>query len=336
MSNNRIRALASAINYGKTSPRPLEILRDADVDATILAPERPLTEDEIAERLSHGYDALIAGLEPLTARVMDAAPDLKLIARVGIGFNNVDLLAARQRGIMVTYTPDAPTFSVAEMTVGMMVILQRHMIDADRDLRRGVWTMFVGKRVGLSTVGLIGVGRIGKAVARSLKAGFPGCRVLGNDLEPDEAFGREVGLEWADKETIFRTCDIVSVHIPLHKANKGLIGAPQLAMMKPGVILVDTSRGSIVDETALADALRSGHVGALGKDVFAREPYKGPLTEFDNVLLTAHMGGASDDSRFLLETGAAREVANMALGKPFDNPVPEVEYRRAEQEKDIA
>ncbi len=333
MPNNRIRVFVSPINYGRTSPRPLEILQEADVDATILGPDRPLTEDEIIGHLSQGYDGLIAGLEPLTARVMDAAPNLKLIARVGIGFNNVDLLAARERGIAVTYTPDAPTMSVTEMTIGMMITLQRQMIAADRVIRQGDWRMFIGPRLGRSTVGLIGVGRIGKAVARALRGGFPGCRVLGNDLEPNAEFGCEVGLEWTDKETIFRICDIVSVHIPLTKSNRGLVGAPQLAMMKPGAILIDTSRGTIIDEKALVDALRTGRLGGVGKDVFAGEPYSGPLVGFDNVLLTAHMGGASEDSRLALESGAAQEAANLALGRPYDNPVPDVEYRRAAEER---
>ncbi len=334
MSNaeRKPRVLITSIGYAKLFSQPLDILAGAGAEVDIQDIERNLTEDQVAGLIG-GFDALIAGLEPITPRVMDQAPDLKLIARVGIGIDSVDIIAARERGIAVTHTPDTPTAAVGEIAIAMMIDLLRHTGQADRALRAGRWQRFIGRRLAQCTVGVIGVGRIGKTVIRHLVGGFPGVRILANDIEPNEEFGRTHGVEWADKETIYRTADMVSIHVPKTARTIGLVDADAFAMMKPTTCLVNTARGGIVDEAALAAALREGRLHGAALDVYEDEPYSGELTEIDNCLFTCHMAGSSEDARLIGESQAAEEVANLIAGRPFNNPVAEVEYELAEELK---
>ena len=331
MSSNKQqpRVLITTTGFGQVTSEPTKIMEDAGITVVDHKIGRTLTEDEVIELAGGGFQAIIAGSDPITARVMDAVPGLRLIARTGIGFNAIDILAARERGITVTYTPDGPTEPVAEIAVGMMIDLLRRVSWSDRVIRGGGWDRFTGRRVATCTVGLIGVGRIGKAVTRILTRGFPGVRVLANDLEPNEAFGREFGLEWADKDTLFSTCDLVSLHIPFTRVTSNMVAARELSLMKPGSCLVNTARGGIVNEADLAQALRDGHLAGAAMDVFKDEPYGGELAGLEHCLMNSHAAGSTEDSRIHMESGAAREVCNLILGRPFESPVPDIEYERA-------
>src|SRR5262249_23756260 len=151
--------------------------------------------------------------------------NLRLIARVGIGLDNVDLAAAQARGIQVAYTPDAPSAAVGELTVGLAISLLRGVAGADRNMRNGVWHRFMGRRLSETTVGVIGVGRIGKLVIRHLAGGFPGVRILANDLTPDRPFGEPYGVRWVEKEHIYREADVISLHLPATSLTRRLIRA---------------------------------------------------------------------------------------------------------------
>src|SRR6185503_804452 len=221
------------------------------------------------------FGVLSAGTEPITARVMDAAPNLKLISRVGVGLDNVDLAAARARGITVSYTPEAPSPAVAELAVGLMLALLRDIPGADRVMRDGVWRRTMGRRLSNMTVGVIGVGRIGKRVVRHLCGGFPGVRILADDLAPDRGFGSRYGIEWASKQEIYAAADVITLHLPLTPQTRALIGARELALMKPTTVVVNTSRGNMIHEQELALALREGRIAGAAIDVFEREPYSG-------------------------------------------------------------
>ncbi len=327
MTNPRsaARVLITTVPFGRVDPLPVERLRAAGVDFVINPHNRRLTEAELAD-LAVDFDVLIAGTEPITRVVMERAPRLKLISRVGIGLDNVDLIAARDRGIGVCYTPDAPAPAVAELSIGLMLSLLRSIHGADRGMREGTWQRVLGRRLGAMTVGVVGVGRIGSRVIRLLSA-F-GARVLANDLEQKPI--SEV-IEWVEKERLYAESDVVTVHVPLTAATRGLISAPELARMKPDAILINTARGGIVDEGALADALRSGRIAGAAVDVFQQEPYQGELTSLDRCLLTCHMGSMSADCRRRMEIEATENALAFLAGGAAADPVPEAEYELREK-----
>ena len=309
--------------FGEIDRDPIQLLENEGIPFTPNPFRRRLTEEELAEWIAP-YEALIAGTEPITEAVLRKAPNLRLIARVGIGLDSVALNVARSLGIAVTYTPSAPSPGVAELTIGQMLALLRRTVTADSEIRRGVWQRRIGRRLGLMTVGVIGVGRIGRLVIEHLRGW--GTRVLANDLKRDLEFARRAGCEWTDVNTIFREADIITLHVPLTPRTRGMIGKRELAMMKPDAILINTARGEIVDEAALAATLRAHPGFAAAIDVFAEEPYRGELTALPNCVLSAHMGSATRDCRLRMELEAAQEVVRYFRGEPFAIPVPEEEY----------
>jgi D-3-phosphoglycerate dehydrogenase / 2-oxoglutarate reductase len=310
--------------FSEKNPAALKLLEAERITYKLNPFNRRLQEDEIAGLIGP-YEVVIAGTEPITAAVLDRAPQLKLLAHTGIGLDNIDLGAARSRGIAVTYTPSAPSPAVAELVIGQMIALLRKTPAADRGMRQGRWYRWIGRRLANAKVGVIGVGRVGRLVIQHLQAFRPG-RVWINDVVRDEAFAAQHGCVWADKETIFREADIITLHVPLTPQTRRLIGPEQLGMMKSDAILINTSRGPIVDETALAAALQARPDFSAAIDVFDQEPYKGPLASFDNCFLSCHMGSCTDDCRLQMETEAALEVVRYFRGEPFATPVPDTEY----------
>ncbi len=316
--------LITSVPFGRHDPTSLGQLRDAGLEYVINPFGRHLSEEELGDLIAP-FGALIAGTEPITSAVMDNAPHLKIIARVGIGLDNVDLVESRRRGIAVTYTPNAPAPAVAELTLGVILSLLRGIHHADRQMRGGAWSRVMGRRLAGSTVGVIGVGRVGTRLIRLLR-GFSETNVLANDIAPDREFGRSHGVSWVDKETLFRESDIVSVHVPLTLETRGLVAREELRAMKPTALLVNTARGRIVDEAALASALRERKIAGAAVDVYESEPYTGELTSLENCLLTCHMGSMSEDCRRQMEQEAADDVIRFFAGKPLARPVPSDAY----------
>jgi len=316
------------VPFGQADRYPLDILETNHIEYVINPIGRRLKEEELIE-LIPDFGILIAGTEPISARVIEAASHLGLIARVGIGLDNVHLSAARARGIQVTYTPDAPSPAVAELTIGQMLSLLRGLSITDRNMRNGVWHRFMGHRLSKITVGLIGVGRVGKLVTQHLSGGFHGIRILANDISPDEKFGKTHNIQWVEKEHIYREADIISLHLPLTPLTRNLIGTREIEMMKKGALLVNTSRGNMINEHDLAEALRSGRLAGAAIDVFEREPYTGELSTLENCLLTSHMGSMSQDCRSRMEIEATEEAIRFIRNEPLKSIVPESEYETA-------
>src|SRR4030095_3501765 len=231
---------------------------------------------------------------------------------------------ARERGIAVTYTPSAPSPAVAELAIAQMLALLRKAPLADDEIRRGTWHRHIGRRLGLMTVGIIGVGRIGRLLLGHLQGWSP--RILVNDLKVDNELAKQTGCIWTDVETICREADIITLHVPLTSKTRNMIGEHELSVMKRGAILINTARGEIVDETALAAVLRARPGLSAAIDVFAEEPYRGELTGLENCLLSAHMGSATRDCRLRMEFEAAQEIVRYFKGVPPAIPVPEEEY----------
>lgn len=318
------RVLITTVPFGAIDRQPLDLLEEAGIDYVINPLNRKLKEAELAE-LAKDFGVIIAGTEPNSRRVMTCAPHLKLISRVGIGLDSVDLLAARELGITVSYTPDAPAPAVAELTIGLMLAILRGVSLADRNMRLGIWHRTFGRRISDSTIGLIGIGRVGKRVVRHL-SGFAPQRILANDLEPDIPFGEAHHLEWVAKETIYREADIISLHVPLTSVTHNLITDRELALMKPTAVLLNTARGGIVNERDLANALRNQQIVGAAVDTFLQEPYSGELTTLENCLLTSHMGSMSRDCRFQMELQATQEAIRFLKKEPLQGIVPESEY----------
>lgn len=322
------RALITTVPFGEVDPAPLALLEGAGVEYVINPVGRRLSEEELAA-LIPGFDVLIAGTEPITERVMEAGQELRLISRVGVGLDNVDLLAARSRGIAVTYTPEGPTDAVAELTIGLGLSLLRGLHLANMATRKGTWKRILGRRLGEVTVGVVGVGRIGRRVIRLLEA-F-GSRILANDLTPVKLPER---VQWVDKSTLYREADLITLHVPLTKLTRGLVGTEELAMMQSGALVINTCRGGVVNEAALAVALQSGQIAGAAIDTFVHEPYHGELVNAETCLITAHMGSMSVDCRARMESGAVKNAVAFFRGEASCESVPDSEYVVRESEKE--
>jgi D-3-phosphoglycerate dehydrogenase / 2-oxoglutarate reductase len=324
-SQKKYNVFISTVPFGEIDSYPVDILKkESNCEFVINPLGRRLNEDELAEIIKD-YDILIAGTEPITAKVMDNAPHLKLISRVGIGLDNVDLLHARELGINVSYTPDAPAPAVAELTIGHILSACRSIPLADRKLRAGIWQRIMGQRLSNQVIGIIGTGRIGSRVLKHLQ-GFSPKRILVNDIQPDHNLYDLFHAELVSKEVIYRESDIITLHVPLTPQTSPLIAKRELELMKPNMFLINTARGGIINEKDLFDALKNGEIGAAAIDVFDTEPYGGELLTLDNCYLTCHMGSCTTDCRFEMEKLATEEAVRFIREERLRLQVPEYEY----------
>ena len=279
-------------------------LHDAGISLEMNPHGRRLSEDEIAELVATDVIAILAGLEPLTDRVLSNAKSLRVIARCGTGLDSVDLQAASRLGIDVFNTPDAPTQAVAELTIAHMLNSLRHISTTDSNMRSGKWTPTMGSLLATKTVGLIGVGRIGSAVAKLAQA-F-GTRVIGFD----PVVSSHNSVELLSLDEVLNQADIVSLHVPINDQTHHIVNASAISRMKPGSIVVNVSRGGLIDESALHDALKSQHLSGAALDCFEDEPYSGPLLQLPGVRVTAHMGSYARETRDLMEVEASTNLVN--------------------------
>jgi len=259
-----------------------------------------LEEDRLIE-LVKDIDALIIRANgAVTGRLMDAAPNLRVIGRHGVGLDAIDLAAAKERGIRVCNTPIANVESVAEQAVGLMLAVSKQIARADKATRQGRWQVryeYIGQEMLGRTLGLVGMGRIGGRVAEICHLGF-NMPVIYHDMVQYPEAEEKLAARRLPMHDVLGQADYVSVHVPLLPATRGLIGQEQLALMKQGAILINTARGQIVDEAALLEALRSGRLAGAGLDVLAVEPAPAdnPLFELENVVITPHMSAHTDDA----------------------------------------
>ena len=318
------KALITTVPFADKNNLPLELLNCAGIEYLINPLNKKLTEDELAEMVAD-FDVIIAGTEQISAKVMDRAVNLKLISRVGIGLDSVDLLAATERGIKVSYTPDAPAPAVSELTVGMMLTLLRSVHVSNSEMHDGRWHRFFGRRLSEVTIGIIGVGRIGSGVLKHL-GGFGSPRILLNDVSPKSELDTGHDVEWASKEEIYQEADIITLHVPLTHLTKNMVRKEHLLSMKKDAVVINTARGGIINEKDLYDVLQSGHLSGAAIDVFDLEPYSGELRDIPRCLLTAHMGSMSIDCRTRMEIEATEEAVRFLTGKTLEGEVPEEEY----------
>ncbi len=261
--------------------------------------KRKLTEEEVKDLIiKYQPIGMIAGVEPLTRDVMMEAKNLKIISRCGIGVDSVDLEAAKELGIKVRITPDAPLISVAEHTLALILSLIKKITLLDSKIRKCEWKGPKTNLVSGKTVGVIGCGRIGTYVSKLLKS-F-GCLVLGYD-----PYVKEHNICTMVKfEELISKSDIITLHLPLDSGTKNIIGLKQLKQMKPTALLVNVARGGLIDEAALHEVLNNKEIAGAALDCFVEEPYNGQLLTLDNTILTPHMGSSAIEARSMMEQQA--------------------------------
>ncbi|MFQ5525877.1 MAG: phosphoglycerate dehydrogenase [Thermoanaerobaculia bacterium] len=299
------RVLISTSSFAAVCRDPLDELEAAGFDCLLNPHGRVLTTEETRELLND-MDGLIAGTETLSREVLAGAQRLKVISRMGSGTENIDLEAARELGIDVMTTPAPHASAVAELALGGIIATLRHLGAADRDLRNGIWRKPMGRLLSGKTVGIVGTGRVGRALVE-LIAPFR-CRLLAVDTTPDLEWAQSVGVEYRELDRILEAADIVSLHVPLSPATRQLLDRRRLGLLKHGAVLVNCARGGLVDEAALAENLHNGQLGGAYLDVFEAEPYSGALIEAPNTLLSPHLGSYAAEARLEMELEAARNL----------------------------
>lgn len=286
-------------SFGEYDEKPLRLLRDCRFKVALNPYKRKLKKDEVIELCSDAV-GIIAGTETLDGEVIEQLRDLKVISRCGAGLDNVDRKTAESKGIKIFNTPDAPTSAVAELTVGLILNLLRRVTDMHTALANNKWEKLMGNLLYGKRVGIIGFGRIGRKAAELLKA-F-GCEISYMDPCIEEGSG---GFKRRELKELLGWADIISLHVSCRET---ILGEEELLSMRKGAWLVNTSRGSTVDEGILYSMLKSGRLSGAALDVFEEEPYSGPLKALDNVILTPHIGSYAKEARAEMEIEAVRNL----------------------------
>ncbi len=303
----------------------LRILEPFDV--TVMH-ERPPERGELLDAVRGASGVLSTATETMDGEAMDAAGEgLRVIANMAVGYDNVDVAAATERGVVVTNTPGVLDETTADVAFMLLLAAARRLGEGERLLRAGGWEWWgpkqlMGRDVWGKQLGIVGFGRIGQSVARRAR-GF-GMQILYHNRSRKEEAEQELGARYLELDELLETADFVSIHTPLTDETSHLIGAEELAKMKPEVVLVNTSRGPVVDEAALADALAEDRIFAAGLDVYEEEPTVHPkLLELENVVLAPHIGSASVETRDRMAVLAAENLAAVLRGEQPENPVDE-------------
>jgi len=299
-------------------------------DAEVWQAETPPPKEIIIEKIKDCEGILTLLTDKIDAEIMDKAPKLRIISNYAVGYDNIDVKSATQRGIMVTNTPGVLTETTADLAFALILATARRIVEADKFTRSGKWKswgpmLFLGRDVYGATLGIIGLGRIGQAVARRAK-GF-NMKVIYYSRKRKEDVERELGVEYRELRSLLREADIVSIHTPLTEETYHLIGEKELSLMKPTAILINTARGAVVDQKALYKALKERRIFGAGLDVYEKEPIDAddPLMELDNVVLLPHIGSASVETRGRMARMAAGNLlAGLRGEKPPNLVNPEV------------
>lgn len=313
--------------FAEVSRDPIEKLRQAGFIVEEKAYDRvaPSREDEVC-RAIQGADAIVVtAMFPVTRKIIESCGRLKMIAIRSAGFEGSDLKAATDRGVVVTHNPGSNADSVADMTIGLMLAVSRQIAQKDREMRKGLYPRASGgEDLFRKTVGIIGLGNVGKRVARRLQ-GFE-TRIIANDIVEYPDFQERYGIPCRSKEALLREADFVTIHVPLDGSTRGMIGGDRLRLMKRTAFLINTSRGAVLDECALYNALREGWIAGAGLDVFEAEPpvFRDHLL-LENVVSTPHVAGLSNQASYAMAMQTVEKVIALFEGRIPENVLnPEV------------
>ena len=306
------------------------LLRDRGFDVRLIEADEfglGLMGDEKVVEVLQGVSAVIASAERYTAKVLENLPDLRVVARSGVGFDRVDLGAATANDVAITITPNANHESVAEHAMALIMALARSLVSGDGPMRRGEWPNSPRKQLRGSTLGVVGLGRIGKSLATRALA--MKMRVVATELQPDQMFVKENGIQLLGLDALLESADYVSLHCPLSEDTRGLIDGAKLSVMKLTAYLVNTARGGLIVEADLAAALRSGVIAGAGLDVFEQEPpgKDNPLYELDNVILSPHVAGLDELSVEEMGNEAANNIIDLSQGRWPEGAVVNDDFR---------
>ncbi len=307
------KVLSTSPSFGYFANEPVDYLKSHGFTVDLTPQGKKISEEDLIRVLPE-YDAVIVGMEKMTERVLEVSNKLKIVAKHGAGVDNIDVKAASIRGIVVTSAPGTNSDAVADLTIGLFLSLARSIPFADRSVKEGGWPRVVGTQVNGKVLGIIGLGQIGKRVARRA-LGFD-MKVIAFDLIKDEAFAQKWGIDYLSLEEVLVQSDFLSIHIPLDPSTRGLIGERELRLMKKEAYLVNISRGNIIDEEALYRVLTERSIQGAALDVFSSEPPMGsPLLSVENVILTPHMGAYTVEA--LRETGmiSVRGIVDLFEGR---------------------
>lgn len=286
-----------------------------DYDVSVYFSNQPLTEDKLC-KLIKGKDGVVAGTEQYTSRVLESAGNLKVISRIGAGFDNINFNACKEKGIQTTFTPHAPTQSVAEITICQILNVLRNVTRSNCKTHKKKWEKYLGRRIADVTIGILGFGRIGKRVASMLKPFQPD--IIYNNKEKVFKYCEETAVS---TDYLFENSDIVSVHIPLNKDNYHFVNARLLDKMKKNAFLINFSRGGVIDEHALLKKLAGKAIAGACLDVFENEPYSGNLLNFPNVFVTPHIGANTVYSRNDMIESAVSDCIKVLEGESPKYPI---------------
>lgn len=306
------KVLISSSTFAEFDKKPKDILISAGMQIINNPHGRRLKTEEIVS-LGVECEGVIAGLECFNKEVLKQLHRVKVISRIGIGTDNIDLTYAKQSNIIVCNTPDGPTDAVAELAVALVIDLLRKISLMNEHIKSGQWQRFAGFLLKGKTVGIIGLGRIGKKVAKLLQS-F-GTSIIANDVIKDDLYLKTNNIEFLELENVLKKSDIIMLHL---SGSNCLIGKRELSIIKKGAYLLNLSRGGVVDEEQLKSALTDGRIAGAALDVFKKEPYGGPLAALDNVILTPHIGSYTRESRSAMEAEAATNLINVLLKKVSD------------------
>jgi len=298
--------------FGKDHSLQKEILESSGWEVNYNPYDRRLKNEEVKD-LVRDANAIVAGTETYDRDIIESCKNLEMICRVGIGLDSVDLEACKDNNVIVTYTPEAPSDSVAELTVAQIINLLRQINRSNTDVHDGKWIRQMGFLISELKIGILGIGRIGGRVAKLLQPFKP--QLYGCDLEPNLELGKQCDIQWVSKDELFKICNLVTVHIPLNKDNYHLVGKHELGLMQDNSYLINTSRGKVCSENDIIEALDNKKLLSAAFDVYEKEPYSGPLIGRNDVILTAHIASSSRQGRFLMELGAAEDCTRIILGK---------------------
>lgn len=316
------KVLVTPASFFEAGPEPAQVLLDAGLEVVDRRRVKKYAEADMVELIA-GMDAMVAGSEPMTARVMDASAGLRIIARFGVGYDAIDTAAARQRRIAVTTVPGTLEESVADYALGLMLAVLRGIPQADATTRVGKWERPLSTDAFGKTLGIIGAGRIGRAVAR--RAAAFGMSILAYDVYPDHPWAAAAGARFVDLPQLLKASDVITLHAPGTPQTYHLINEKTLALMQPSAFLVNTARGTLVDEQALYAALSSGRLAGAALDVFEKEPTApNPLLGLPNVVVTSHVASATVEAARRMGVLAAQEVVRVLSGETPLHLVPEL------------
>ena len=303
--------LVATRSFGSTSSKPWDVLNQAGCEIVKADMSQKMTEERLIDLLQ-GVDGAVIGVVPMTAHVIEQSPSLKVVSMHGVGVDHIDLTAAAQKGVVIANCQGANDQSVADLTIGLMIAIARDIPLVDSKVREGGWGAHAGSELWNKTLGLIGLGRIGRGVAK---------RALGFDMKVlayDPYVGAndvEQGISLVSFEEVLQNSDYVSLHAALSEETRHMIGAPQLQIMKPTAYFINTSRGALVDEAALHDALRKKQIAGAALDVYEVEPPKdNPLLGLENIVVTTHIGAHTRESIERVGVMAAENVLQTLQG----------------------